>query len=125
MGSLLLATWVVSLAQPLDIHWPGDAFALGSGCVGYPERETSDPEVMTVKVHQVVWVPKHFPMPPVAFIPLWIPLLVVSIPICTLWYRDRRAPQGRCRKCGYDLTGNVSGVCPECGMPSVTDGHAS
>jgi predicted RNA-binding Zn-ribbon protein involved in translation (DUF1610 family) len=22
-----------------------------------------------------------------------------------------------CRKCGYNLTGNVSGVCPECGTP--------
>jgi len=22
-----------------------------------------------------------------------------------------------CRDCGYDLTGNVSGVCPECGQP--------
>ena len=21
----------------------------------------------------------------------------------------------RCRECGYDLTGNVSGICPECG----------
>ena len=26
-----------------------------------------------------------------------------------------RAGQGRCPHCGYDLTGNVSGVCPECG----------
>jgi hypothetical protein len=24
-------------------------------------------------------------------------------------------PSGHCRKCGYNLTGNVSGVCPECG----------
>ena len=24
-------------------------------------------------------------------------------------------PKGRCRSCGYNLTGNVSGVCPECG----------
>lgn len=24
---------------------------------------------------------------------------------------------GRCTKCGYNLTGNVSGVCPECGTP--------
>jgi hypothetical protein len=25
---------------------------------------------------------------------------------------------GRCRACGYDLTGNVSGVCSECGAPT-------
>ena len=24
---------------------------------------------------------------------------------------------GRCGGCGYDLTGNTSGVCPECGEP--------
>jgi len=27
----------------------------------------------------------------------------------------RRAHFGRCRGCGYDLTGNTSGRCPECG----------
>jgi hypothetical protein len=27
------------------------------------------------------------------------------------WRRQR----GQCPACGYDLTGNVSGVCPECG----------
>ena len=27
---------------------------------------------------------------------------------------ERRA-KGQCRACGYDLFGNVSGVCPECG----------
>lgn len=27
-----------------------------------------------------------------------------------------------CRKCGYDLTGNVSGRCPECGAPVDGDG---
>lgn len=29
--------------------------------------------------------------------------------------RWRSRSQGRCSKCRYDLTGNVSGVCPECG----------
>ena len=29
--------------------------------------------------------------------------------------RYRRRRKGLCLKCGYDLTGNVSGVCPECG----------
>jgi hypothetical protein len=28
------------------------------------------------------------------------------------WYRVQR---GRCSQCGYDLTGNTSGACPECG----------
>ncbi|MCB9850953.1 MAG: hypothetical protein H6817_09655 [Phycisphaerales bacterium] len=31
----------------------------------------------------------------------------------SLW-RKRLSP-GRCSRCGYDLTGNVTGVCPECG----------
>jgi hypothetical protein len=32
-------------------------------------------------------------------------------------HREQRLrAAGRCVKCGYDLTGNVSGVCPECGQ---------
>ena len=29
--------------------------------------------------------------------------------------RARRQAEGLCVACGYDLAGNVSGVCPECG----------
>ena len=32
-----------------------------------------------------------------------------------LYVRRRWGREGRCIKCGYDLTGNVSGRCPECG----------
>lgn len=33
-----------------------------------------------------------------------------------MWRPDRpRFPSGHCQRCGYDLTGNVSGRCPECG----------
>jgi hypothetical protein len=28
-----------------------------------------------------------------------------------------RVRRGLCQRCAYDLTGNTSGVCPECGMP--------
>lgn len=28
-----------------------------------------------------------------------------------------RIPPGHCKTCGYDLTGNVSGKCSECGAP--------
>jgi len=30
---------------------------------------------------------------------------------------------GHCANCGYDLTGNVSGLCPECGTATAADGR--
>ena len=41
------------------------------------------------------------------------PLLIFGL--LTRWCVPVRIPPGYCRKCGYNLTGNVSGVCPECG----------
>lgn len=50
------------------------------------------------------------------YIPLWLSFLIVMIPTAFLWLSDRRRyPAGHCTKCGYNLTGNVSGRCPECG----------
>ncbi len=48
-------------------------------------------------------------------IPFWMLCLPVSVATFVLFYLDRRPPKGHCRNCGYDLTGNESGVCPECG----------
>ena len=49
--------------------------------------------------------------------PFWVPVALVSAPTALLWYLDRRRHSpGHCRKCGYNLTGNVSGRCPECGQ---------
>jgi len=31
--------------------------------------------------------------------------------------RYRRRRRGLCTQCGYSLTGNISGICPECGTP--------
>lgn len=49
-------------------------------------------------------------------IPVWLPLLATVALSSMLWIVDRRQVRsGFCSTCGYDLTGNVSGRCPECG----------
>lgn len=53
-------------------------------------------------------------------IPLWCPMaLFVPYPAIAFirgpLRRWRRRRKGLCLACGYDLTGNMSGVCPECG----------
>ncbi len=49
-------------------------------------------------------------------IPGWFALMFVGGVTWRLLRLSRRFPPGRCAECGYDLTGNVSGVCPECGV---------
>ena len=53
----------------------------------------------------------------VVLVPLWIPFGIFAVPTAYLFWRDRRPLPGYCLKCGYDLTANISGVCPECGEP--------
>lgn len=52
--------------------------------------------------------------------PLWAPFVAcIAYPAVAFMRgpvrRWRRRRKGLCINCGYDLTGNVSGVCPECG----------
>ncbi len=51
--------------------------------------------------------------------------LLMSRRLRALRARDRRrVPPGHCRRCGYDLTGNKSGVCPECGAAVLEEWRA-
>lgn len=54
----------------------------------------------------------------ILFIPSWLPAgalaaLVFVGPRLLIVKQD----ESQCSRCSYDLTGNVSGVCPECGTP--------
>jgi len=55
------------------------------------------------------------------WIPLWLPFLFIALPTGYLLWSDhrRRMRAGCCEKCGYDLTGNTTGRCSECGEDSV------
>jgi hypothetical protein len=49
-------------------------------------------------------------------VPLWCPVAITVLITAVVFCLDGRRPiRGHCR-CGYDLTGNVSGTCPECGV---------
>src|SRR5215469_13499291 len=48
------------------------------------------------------------------FYPLSMGLILPSIWLLT-HFRRRRKRVGRCQVCSYDLTGNISDICPECG----------
>jgi hypothetical protein len=50
------------------------------------------------------------------YMPLWMIALVPAVIALYCWRRERRRPRyGHCQACGYNLTGNVTGRCPECG----------
>ncbi|GMU24130.1 MAG: hypothetical protein AMXMBFR13_42070 [Phycisphaerae bacterium] len=64
-------------------------------------------------VLHAIWMGTHC-----IVVPLWIPMLVSGLAVAFCAGRALRRPRGGCcPACGYNLTGNVSGVCPECGSP--------
>ena len=88
------------------LHWPAPTLATAGGLT-YPSGYER-------------WV----------VVPHWLLVVVLLVP--PGWWAVarvrgwRRRTAGLCRRCGYDLTGNVSGVCPECGTPvkNVARGEA-
>jgi hypothetical protein len=51
--------------------------------------------------------------------PQILSFMLYSIAAWRHWFHPTKysPPAGFCVKCGYNLTGNVSGICPECGQP--------
>jgi hypothetical protein len=59
----------------------------------------------------------------VVVVTLTVTGLVQKPVLWTLWRASsRRRTEPLCPVCDYNLTGNVSGICPECGTP-VANGH--
>lgn len=65
----------------------------------------------------ISWQPRYiFQRGQLYTLALWKPLTLIVIPTAVFWLMERFLfPAGSCQNCGYNLKGNVSGRCSECG----------
>jgi hypothetical protein len=77
----------------------------GETTIGFSPNRTFAPPPWFMQV----WWPLQFTI--LALPPFGVSLLVYH----KLTFRRLLCTHAHCNKCGYDLTGNTSGTCPECG----------
>jgi hypothetical protein len=64
----------------------------------------------------------YFPAGPAGNILCDSSVLLIAAGCLSVWLLRRRPPRpGKCTRCGYDLAGNTTGVCPECGTATAGD----
>jgi hypothetical protein len=136
LSALLFGTWAYAATHDVGVRYPSWSLCLRQGSLNVwlyrqktsqslgPPNWFSDP--MPFQADIFPWTFGNLLDPTGRldagiYLPPWIPFVIIAAPTAVLWYVDRRRiPPGHCRKCGYNLTGNVSGRCPECGTPSQT-----
>jgi hypothetical protein len=100
----------LSHAGGIRYYWQGASFGWGER-LGFVA-----PAMLHERTRAAVTGNQVTVSPSILRVPLWLVTLIVGTPTAWLWWHDRRrVGPGQCRHCGYDLTGNVSGRCPECG----------
>jgi hypothetical protein len=135
---VLLLAWGYGATRYIDLRYPNWSITLTSSSldilrIGGPEPPTArDFTVLRTPPSADVFYWKsgsimagHSNACAQLHLPLWIPLACLAVVTGALpWvdYRFRFAP-GHCQNCGYNLTGNVSGRCPECGTPIEHEGR--
>ena len=133
LSFLILAIWGLSYAEQGRVFWAiGRCYvAIGNGGVGLywwlpdstPPHHASNEDLAFVSCQLELiaargWRPtlERGTWGGGVYSRLWMPTMLFAIPTAVLWIIDRRRiPPGHCRTCGYNLTGNLSGRCPECG----------
>jgi hypothetical protein len=146
-GFELVWSWQVSidppqsmreaLDQPVESRWmprqqfsgpplPGTPWWMR---LGFDWRDFRD-EIRTQSNDRIPFVIRDHML--MAGAPYWAVMLVAAA--LPLWAagrwgrrrrRARRLRRGLCPSCGYDLTGNVSGACPECGWAPLAGATVS
>ena len=122
---LMLTIWGLSYWWWGYLHGHRISVFVGRGCVEvYLLSRALDIECEVFRgnvVDQAFWLPRKGRPNFGAYtgigiaMPIWILCLPLCLALAVIWWRDRSHQADHCQTCGYDLTGNTSGRCPECG----------
>jgi hypothetical protein len=125
---LCWATWDTQAPPPqrgvwqLSRTWPVPFFRKLSD---HPDRAWQYPGLAVAR--WAVRYDNYYYRTKCVFASYW--LLSVLAALCPLWRLCQilrpRYRAGGCAACGYNLTGNVSGICPECGTAVVSVGQGA
>jgi hypothetical protein len=128
---VLCAAWAGTASTYLRCSLRGYLVHVGHGCLACFDYDQGRPFGWWLETHEISGTRCDCPTietgvfgVTVACTPTWVPLVMIATPTLLLWIPRlrRRPPRGHCQACGYDLTGNVSGRCPECGTPVEREG---
>lgn len=103
--------------------WPGDIRTWRATLTNVASIEFPRPEVIHLTLTPAGTGGRSAVRVTGAILPLWKLFILFAIYPTIAFIRGpvrrwRRRKRGLCVNCGYDLTGNVSVVCPECGRPT-------
>ena len=124
LAAFVTSAWYETLYRPS--HLFGVLMDRGYLSVGFDLKTipTMDPKtgaMMSAHGFQLQWDIRpvtRFSVRAVDFVrtPFWFLFVAAIAPTLALWFADRRrVAAGHCGKCGYNLAGNTTGRCPECG----------
>ena len=134
IATLAATAWLLTLGMQIGV-WIGNVgLSLGHGCLTLSSAESpgtpvDQPMVFLTMADApyssgLVWPAQAQRLSSLTrtdqIFPLWLVFSIAASLAGLFWHLDqRRVVRGAC-VCGYDLTGNTSGTCPECGHE--TDG---
>jgi hypothetical protein len=133
VSALAAGIWLISGVATIRYAWsPWEAYVLGGGGFRVEWHSTRKGSFARTPALTLSWGPTTIASG-LSYVettyhsggssgamgcPIWGFVAAFSCPTLVLRkLRHDRAPAGSCGTCGYDLTGNVSGRCPECGHP--------
>lgn len=119
--SVRTSSWLAAVVAGVLIartrwrHWILASVCFVLGCEVLPHMEF---EITRRLAGGVSWPNPQWML--LTFVEYWCLDWLIVVVTILLMRRQAAIPPTHCQNCRYDLTGNESGICPECGTPRST-----